>query len=96
MLIVIGGSVEWVDFFFFPEDMEKLREMETSGEMGSARSNFSAVVAKLGDVQSLCEAFEGCAGVFHTSAFADPAGISGYTVSVHANLFSTSPPSLLV
>lgn len=61
------------------EDMEKLREMETSGEMGSARSNFSAVVAKLGDVQSLCEAFEGCAGVFHTSAFADPAGLSGYT-----------------
>ncbi|XP_030469981.2 cinnamoyl-CoA reductase-like SNL6 [Syzygium oleosum] len=61
------------------EDMEKLREMETSGEMGSARSNFSAAVAKLGDVQSLCEAFEGCAGIFHTSAFADPAGISGYT-----------------
>lgn len=61
------------------EDVEKLREMETSGEMGSARSNFSAVVAKLGDVQSLCKAFEGCAGVFHTSAFADPAGLSGYT-----------------
>lgn len=61
------------------EDMEKLREMETSGEMGGARSNFSAVVAKLGDVQSLCEVFEGCAGVFHTSAFADPAGLSGYT-----------------
>ncbi|XP_048128826.1 cinnamoyl-CoA reductase-like SNL6 [Rhodamnia argentea] len=62
------------------EDMEKLREMETSGEMGSAaRSNFSAAVAKLGDMQSLCEAFEGCAGVFHTAAFADPAGLSGYT-----------------
>lgn len=65
------------------EDLEKLREMETTGEMwtGQARSNFRAVVAKLSDVGSLSDAFDGCRGVFHTCSFADPAGLSGYSVS---------------
>lgn len=34
------------------------------------------------EIESLLEAFEGCRGVFHTSAFIDPAGLSGYTVSL--------------
>ena len=41
----------------------------------------SVVVAKMGDVESLCDAFRGCHGIFHTSSFIDPRGISGYTVS---------------
>ncbi|KAJ8750342.1 hypothetical protein K2173_014257 [Erythroxylum novogranatense] len=61
------------------EDMEKLRELEGSMEMRSGNRRFSAVLAKLTDVGSLSEAFEGCRGVFHTSAFTDPAGVSGYT-----------------
>ncbi|KAK4775291.1 hypothetical protein SAY86_010226 [Trapa natans] len=66
------------------EDLEKLREMETTGEMetGRDRGNFRAVVAKLSDIESLSEAFEGCRGVFHTCSFADPAGLSGYTKSM--------------
>ncbi|KAJ1416515.1 hypothetical protein SESBI_17298 [Sesbania bispinosa] len=39
-------------------------------------------MAKLTDVDSLQKAFEGCRGVFHTSAFTDPAGLSGYTKSM--------------
>jgi hypothetical protein len=39
-------------------------------------------MAKLTDIESLQEAFQGCRGVFHTSAFIDPAGLSGYTVSL--------------
>ncbi|GAV74646.1 3Beta_HSD domain-containing protein [Cephalotus follicularis] len=64
------------------EDIEKLREMETSGEMRITNNRFKAVMAKLMEVQSLSEAFEGCCGVFHTSSFADPAGLSGYTKSM--------------
>lgn len=40
------------------------------------------MVANMMEMSSLCEAFDGCAGVFHTSAFLDTAGISGYTVSL--------------
>jgi hypothetical protein len=53
--------------------------MERYGEM---RNNLEIIVAKLSDVDSLEKAFEGCRGIFHTSAFTDPAGLSGYTVSV--------------
>ncbi|KAL5540611.1 hypothetical protein UlMin_043186 [Ulmus minor] len=56
-----------------PEDTEKMREM------GSSYRNISVVTAKLTDLQSLSQAFQGCRGVFHTSAFIDPAGLSGYT-----------------
>ncbi|KAI4389098.1 hypothetical protein MLD38_001360 [Melastoma candidum] len=64
------------------EDLEKLREMETAGEMGGALNNFRAVVAKLSDVGSLAAAFDGCRGVFHTASFADPSGLSGYSKSM--------------
>ncbi|CAN4082794.1 unnamed protein product [Withania somnifera] len=39
----------------------------------------SVVVARMGDIDSLCNAFRGCHVVFHTSSFIDPRGISGYT-----------------
>lgn len=39
------------------------------------------VVAKMGSLDSLCEAFRGCHAIFHTSSFIDPHGISGYSVS---------------
>ncbi|XP_068303645.1 cinnamoyl-CoA reductase-like SNL6 [Pyrus communis] len=64
------------------EDVEKLREMRTGG---STDDRISAVMAKLtddDDVESLSHAFDGCRGVFHTSAFVDPAGLSGYTKSM--------------
>lgn len=58
-----------------------MREMETSGEMRLNNSIVEVVMAKLTDVESLTEAFDGCRGVFHTAAFVDPAGLSGYSVS---------------
>ncbi|KAE8722028.1 cinnamoyl-CoA reductase 2-like isoform X2 [Hibiscus syriacus] len=62
------------------DDVERLREMQVSGEMMVACSNkISVVMAKPTEIQGLTEAFDGCRGVFHTSAFADPAGISGYS-----------------
>ncbi|KAK6129333.1 hypothetical protein DH2020_036941 [Rehmannia glutinosa] len=61
------------------EDVEKLREMEISGEMRLNNSIVEVVMAKLTEVESLIEAFDGCRGVFHTSAFVDPAGLSGYS-----------------
>ncbi|KAB1209167.1 Cinnamoyl-CoA reductase 1 [Morella rubra] len=64
------------------DDINKLREMETSGEMRPSNNKISAVMAKLTEIESLSEAFQGCRGVFHTSAFTDPAGISGYTKSM--------------
>ncbi|RLM93521.1 cinnamoyl-CoA reductase 2 [Panicum miliaceum] len=67
------------------EDMDKLREMEMFGEDG--RDGVWTVMANVMDPESLRRAFDGCAGVFHTSAFVDPGGISGYTVSSTANLY---------
>lgn len=61
------------------EDMDKLREMEMFGEDG--RDGVWTVMANVMDPESLHRAFDGCAGVFHTSAFVDPGGMSGYTVS---------------
>ena len=72
-----------------------LREMETSGEMRTISNNVSAVMAKLTEVESLAEAFQGCRGVFHTSSFTDPAGLSGYSVSlatlIYSSVLSLSP-----
>ncbi|OEL16569.1 hypothetical protein BAE44_0022409 [Dichanthelium oligosanthes] len=59
------------------EDMDKLREMEMFGEDG--RDGVWTVMANVMDPESLRRAFDGCAGVFHTSAFVDPGGMSGYT-----------------
>ncbi|XP_051120187.1 cinnamoyl-CoA reductase-like SNL6 [Andrographis paniculata] len=61
------------------EDVDKLREMEISGEMRLADSIVEVVMAKLTEVESLTEAFQGCYCVCHTCAFVDPAGLSGYT-----------------
>lgn len=60
------------------EDLDKLREMGMFGEMG--RDGVWTVMANVMDLDSLCRAFEGCVGVFHTSAFVDPSGVSGYSV----------------
>ncbi|CAK8533642.1 unnamed protein product [Lathyrus sativus] len=74
-LLVLGYSVRiTIDN---PDEIEKLREMERYEE-----SNLEIIMAKLSDVDSLVKAFEGCCGVFHTSAFTDPAGLSGYTKSM--------------
>lgn len=62
--------------------------METSGEMRLNNSIVEVVMAKLTDVESLTEAFDGCRGVFHTAAFVDPAGLSGYSVSPLSFWFS--------
>ncbi|KAJ7974581.1 Cinnamoyl-CoA reductase [Quillaja saponaria] len=75
-LLVRGYSVRII--VDNPEDIDKLREMETSGEMAT-NQKVEAVMAKLTDIQSLMKVFEGCRGVFHTSAHTDPAGLSGYT-----------------
>nr|KJB75872.1 hypothetical protein B456_012G062200 [Gossypium raimondii] len=57
--------------------------MQVSGEMMMACSNkISVVIAKQTEIQGLMEAFDGCRGVFHTSAFVDPSGISGYSKSM--------------
>jgi len=50
------------------------------------RNNLEIIIAKLNDVDSFVKAFEGCRGIFHTSAFTDPAGLSGYTVSFFLSL----------
>ncbi|XP_022152155.1 cinnamoyl-CoA reductase-like SNL6 [Momordica charantia] len=62
-----------------PEDIEKVREMES--EAGGVGVKVSTVAAKLreGDGLALAIAFEGCRGVFHTSSFIDPAGLTGYS-----------------
>lgn len=60
------------------DDMEKLREMERTRD----ENRLEVVMANLTDIESLRVAFEGCRGVFHTSAFTDPAGLSGYTKSM--------------
>ncbi|KZV54855.1 hypothetical protein F511_39719 [Dorcoceras hygrometricum] len=53
--------------------------MENSGEMRLSNNSVEVVTAKLTDVESLTEAFDGCCAVFHTAGFVDPAGLSGYT-----------------
>jgi uncharacterized protein YbjT (DUF2867 family) len=71
------------------EDMDKLREMEMFGEDG--RDGVWTVMANVMDPESLHRAFDGCAGVFHTSAFVDPGGMSGYTVSEDTKLYCLRP-----
>ncbi|KEH24813.1 putative cinnamoyl-CoA reductase [Medicago truncatula] len=75
-LLVLGYSVRII--VDNPGDREKLREIRHE-EM---RNNLEIIIAKLNDVDSLVKAFEGCRGIFHTSAFTDPAGLSGYTKSM--------------
>ncbi|RVW46630.1 Cinnamoyl-CoA reductase-like SNL6 [Vitis vinifera] len=54
-------------------DVEKVEEMRRNN------SNIWPVTAKLSEVESLEAAMEGCRGVFHTSGFVDPAGLTGYS-----------------
>ncbi|KAK9052410.1 hypothetical protein SSX86_029039 [Deinandra increscens subsp. villosa] len=68
------------------EDIERLREIEVSEmeESSSITSNnrIGVVVAKFNERRSLMEAFDGCSAVFHTTAFIDPSGFSGYSKSM--------------
>ncbi|GAB2210903.1 hypothetical protein Droror1_Dr00016192 [Drosera rotundifolia] len=59
-----------------PGDLEDMKRLLSNEEMGQVES---VVVAKMGDLDSLCEAFTGCHAVFHTSSFIDPHGVAGYT-----------------
>ncbi|KAI8032373.1 Cinnamoyl-CoA reductase-like SNL6 [Camellia lanceoleosa] len=58
------------------EDFEDMKELIKQEEMNLLES---VVVAKMGDLDSLCEAFRGCHAIFHTSSFTDPHGVAGYT-----------------
>ncbi|XP_010453599.1 PREDICTED: cinnamoyl-CoA reductase-like SNL6 [Camelina sativa] len=79
-LLVHGYSVRIV--VDCPEDKEKVSEMEADAEMASFNNRITSVVSRLTEIGSLIKAFDGCAGVFHTSAFVDPAGIAGYSKSM--------------
>uniref|UniRef100_A0A1J3IBI5 Tetraketide alpha-pyrone reductase 1 n=1 Tax=Noccaea caerulescens TaxID=107243 RepID=A0A1J3IBI5_NOCCA len=79
-LLVHGYSVRIV--VDCPEDEEKVSEMEADAETSSFSNRISSVVCKLTEAEGLVKAFDGCAGVFHTTAFVDPAGISGYSKSM--------------
>ncbi|XP_010550135.1 PREDICTED: cinnamoyl-CoA reductase-like SNL6 [Tarenaya hassleriana] len=79
-LLIHGYSVRIV--VASPEEEEQVREMGISGETASFNNRISAVMARLTDIGSLIQAFDGCFGVFHTSAFIDQAGISGYSKSM--------------
>ncbi|CAH1429312.1 unnamed protein product [Lactuca virosa] len=66
------------------DDIERLREIEITEEAGG-RSNITSsnqigvVQANFNERRSLMEAFDGCSAVFHTAAFIDPSGLSGYS-----------------
>ena len=64
------------------EELQKLGEMEEFS-LYSANNRLSGVVVNVAadSIASISEAFDGCYGVFHTSYFIDPHGLSGYTVS---------------
>ncbi|CAA3005929.1 cinnamoyl- reductase-like SNL6 isoform X2 [Olea europaea subsp. europaea] len=75
-LLVHGYSVRII---VDNEDVAKLGEMEISGEMRLTNSIIEIVMAKLTEIESLANAFDGCRGVFHTAGFIDPSGLSGYS-----------------
>ncbi|KAE8708042.1 putative isoprenylcysteine alpha-carbonyl methylesterase ICMEL1 [Hibiscus syriacus] len=58
-------------------ELEELKDVVGEEELNLLES---VVITKMGDLQSLCDAFRGCHAVFHTSSFIDPHGISGYSV----------------
>ncbi|KAI7746008.1 hypothetical protein M8C21_003010 [Ambrosia artemisiifolia] len=69
------------------EDIDRLREIEVSQEIEQSstftnNNRIGVVVAKFNDRESLMEAFDGCYTVFHTTAFIDPSGFSGYSKSM--------------
>ncbi|XP_010425566.1 PREDICTED: cinnamoyl-CoA reductase-like SNL6 [Camelina sativa] len=60
-----------------PDELERVRVMKD--EMAKFYGRIEAVSAKLTEIESLVDAFDGCYGVFHTSGFIDPSGVSGYS-----------------
>ncbi|KAJ4833259.1 hypothetical protein Tsubulata_005093 [Turnera subulata] len=58
------------------EDFEGIKLLMTDEEINKLES---IVVAKMHDLESLCNAFSGCHAVFHTSSFIDPHGVTGYS-----------------
>lgn len=58
-----------------PGDFEDVKALFREEEANLLES---VVVAKMENLDSLCEAFRGCDAIFHTSSFIDPHGISGY------------------
>lgn len=64
-----------------------MSEMEADAETASFSNRITSVVSRLTETESLIKAFDGCAGVFHTTAFVDPAGISGYSVCFNLSVF---------
>ena len=69
-------------FFYGIEEVQKLGEMEDFALYSRNYNRLSCVMEKVGIyyIGSLCETFDGCYGVFHTSSFIDPHGLSRYTV----------------
>ncbi|KAK6927988.1 3-beta hydroxysteroid dehydrogenase/isomerase [Dillenia turbinata] len=64
--VTIQNEVDFEDLIKFLTD-EELNRIE------------SVVVAKTGELSSLCNAFRGSYAVFHTSSFIDPHGVAGYS-----------------
>ncbi|KGN59674.1 cinnamoyl-CoA reductase-like SNL6 isoform X2 [Cucumis sativus] len=62
-----------------PEDREKVNEMKLKTEAGGGVSKIWTLWGDLRESHSLANAFEGCRGVFHTSSFIDPSGLTGYS-----------------
>uniref|UniRef100_A0A7N0TN88 3-beta hydroxysteroid dehydrogenase/isomerase domain-containing protein n=1 Tax=Kalanchoe fedtschenkoi TaxID=63787 RepID=A0A7N0TN88_KALFE len=57
-------------------DFEEMKSVLGEEEMNKLEG---VVVAKMEDVEALCEAFRGCHAIFHTCSFIDPRGASGYS-----------------
>ncbi|XP_068641766.1 cinnamoyl-CoA reductase-like SNL6 isoform X1 [Aristolochia californica] len=68
----------WIGFIY---SMIAVEDLERLGEMGAGENckRISVMMAQLTNLESLCEVFSGCSGVFHTSSYVDPAGLSGYS-----------------
>ena len=82
-----------------------MSEMEADAETAAFGNRITTVVSRLTETESLIKAFDGCDGVFHTAAFVDPAGISGYSVcfsffilqyTVHQITYNKRMPSLFI
>ena len=54
-------------------DFDDMKEFIRDEEINQLQG---VVIANIGDVDSLCDAFRGCNAIFHTSSFVDPHGVS--------------------
>ncbi|XP_010555971.1 PREDICTED: cinnamoyl-CoA reductase-like SNL6 [Tarenaya hassleriana] len=77
-LLLLGYSVRVI--VDSPDDGSRVREMRD--ETAAFHGEMEAVTAKLTEVGSLVEAFDGCNGVFHTSGFIDSSGVSTYYLQI--------------